>query len=683
MTTKIASSFTQRTFTTTVISVAVGLTLAFARLDVLAQQGAANAPAVADEVTVKGAFDADDATSHETQPETPAGNVAKKGYSPYADRKYPTHVYFGDTHHHTANSGDAFMAGDRLTPEQSYRFARGEQVISSTGVPAKLSRPLDFLVVSDHAEGLGVMLEVYNGNPAFAADPTLERWGKAMKAGGEQAATTMRELVSAQANNKLPAPVKDPKVVGPIMKSVWQQYTATAEKFNEPGRFTAMIGFEWTSVPGGNNLHRNVLFRDGKDKADQILPFSAWQSEDPEKLWQWMDKYEQKTGGKLLAIPHNANLSNGRMFELVDFAGKPLSRDYAERRARWEVLQEMMQTKGNSETHPALSPNDEFADYGIAGWEYGNLTLEGSPLTREMMPTTYLRWGLLQGLMQEQKLGVNPFKFGFIGGTDVHNSLTSIEEDNFFGKHVDQEPSATRWERVAKTGFGKTRYNWQYTAAGYAAVWAIENTREALWDAMKRKEVYATSGSRMTVRFFAGWDFQASDARTRSIADVGYRKGVPMGADLPEAPAGAKAPTFLVAAMKDALSGNLDRIQIVKGWLDKTGKPHEQIYDVAWGNADRRRRGKDGKVPPVGDTVDVATATWTDTIGDPELAGVWKDPDFDPSVRAFYYARVIEIPTPRWTAYDQVRFGIKMSPDVPMRHQERAWTSPVWYTPGH
>jgi Protein of unknown function (DUF3604) len=556
-------------------------------------------------------------------------------------------------------------------------------VISSTGVPAKLSRPLDFLVVSDHAEGLGVMLEVYNGNPAFAADPTLERWGKAMKAGGEQAATTMRELVSAQANNKLPAPVKDPKVVGPIMKSVWQQYTATAEKFNEPGRFTAMIGFEWTSVPGGNNLHRNVLFRDGKDKADQILPFSAWQSEDPEKLWQWMDKYEQKTGGKLLAIPHNANLSNGRMFELVDFAGKPLSRDYAERRARWEVLQEMMQTKGNSETHPALSPNDEFADYGIAGWEYGNLTLEGSPLTREMMPTTYLRWGLLQGLMQEQKLGVNPFKFGFIGGTDVHNSLTSIEEDNFFGKHVDQEPSATRWERVAKTGFGKTRYNWQYTAAGYAAVWAIENTREALWDAMKRKEVYATSGSRMTVRFFAGWDFQASDARTRSIADVGYRKGVPMGADLPEAPAGAKAPTFLVAAMKDALSGNLDRIQIVKGWLDKTGKPHEQIYDVAWGNADRRRRGKDGKVPPVGDTVDVATATWTDTIGDPELAGVWKDPDFDPSVRAFYYARVIEIPTPRWTAYDQVRFGIKMSPDVPMRHQERAWTSPVWYTPGH
>jgi hypothetical protein len=639
-------------------------------------------PVVEDDVTVKGAFDADDVAGSTTRnAETPAQVETKKRYSPYADRKYPTRVYFGDTHHHTANSGDAFMAGDRLTPEQSYRFARGEQVISSTGVPAKLSRPLDFLVVSDHAEGLGLMYQVYDGNPTFLADPMLAGWNKAMKGTMADQAKAANEVTSAQAQGTLPAVIKDPKVVGPIMKSVWTQYTATAEKFNEPGRFTAMIGFEWTSVPGGNNLHRNVLFRDGKDKADQILPFSAWQSEDPEKLWEWMDKYEQKTGGKLLAIPHNANLSNGRMFELVDFAGKPLSKDYAERRARWEVLQEMMQTKGSSEAHPAMSPNDEFADFGIAGWEYGNLTLEGKPLSKEMMPTNYLRYGLLQGLMQEQKLGVNPFKFGFIGGTDVHNSLSSIEEDNFYGKHVNQEPSPIRWEHVSKQGFGKTRYTWHYTAAGYAAVWATENTREALWDAMKRKEVYATSGSRMTVRFFAGWDFQPSDARTRYIADVGYRKGVPMGADLPKAPAGAKGPTFLVGAMKDALSGNLDRIQIVKGWVDKAGKPHEKIYDVAWGNADRRKPGKDGKVPPVGDTVDVATATWTDTIGDPELAGVWKDPDFDPSVRAFYYARVIEIPTPRWTAYDQVRFGIKMSPDVPMKHQERAWTSPVWYTP--
>ncbi len=642
----------------------------------------ASQPVGEDEVAVKGAFDPDEGAASGPAAETSAeAEQAKQGYSPYAGRKHPARVYFGDTHNHTANSGDAFMAGNRLSPEQAYRFARGEEVVSSSGVPAKLSRPLDFLVVSDHAEGLGVITQVYEGNPAFTSDPTLARWGKAMKAGGQEAATTMRELVSAQAQGTLPSIVKDPKVVVPIMKSVWHQYTATAEKFNEPGRFTAMIGYEWTSVPGGNNLHRNVLFRDGKDKADQILPFSAWQSEDPEKLWEWMEKYEAKTGGKLLAIPHNGNLSNGRMFELVDFAGNPLSRDYAERRARWEVLQEVMQTKGNSETHPTLSPNDEFADFGIAGWEYGNLTLEDRPETPEMRPTMYLRGGLLRGLEQEQKLGANPFRFGFIGGTDVHNALSSIEEDNFFGKHIDQEPSPNRWKHDAKKGFGLTRYNWQYTAAGYAAVWATENTREALWDAMKRREVYATSGSRMTVRFFGGWGFEPGDARSRHLAEAGYAKGVPMGGDLPVATAGTKAPSFLIAAMMDPLSGNLDRIQIVKGWLYQDGKGREKIYDVAWGDADRRRMGLKGRLTPVGNTVDVPSATWTNTIGDPELSTVWRDPDFDPAMRAFCYARVIEIPTPRWTCYDAARFGIKMSPEVPMVHQERAWTSPIWYAP--
>ena len=658
------------------------LTLALAYAHNAMAQTAATA---SDDVVIKGAVDHYDGEDHARKPETPAQVEVKKKYSPYAGRKYPTRVFFGDTHHHTANSGDAFMAGDRLTPEQAYRFARGEEVVSSTGVPAKLSRPLDFLVVSDHAEGLGLMFQVYEGNPAFMQDPILAGWNKAMKEGGKASADAANDVVSRQAQGTLPPAVKDPKVVGPIMKSVWQQYTATAEKFNEPGRFTAMIGYEWTSVPGGNNLHRNILFRDNKDKADQILPFSAWQSEDPEKLWEWMAKYEEKTGGRLLAIPHNANLSNGRMFEPVDFAGKPLTKDYAERRARFEVLQEMMQTKGGSETHPLLSPNDEFANFGVAGWEYGNLTLEGKPLSREMMPTNYLRSGLLQGMLHEQKLGANPFKFGFIGGTDVHNSLTSIEEDNFYGKHVNQEPSPLRWEHVSKQGFGKTRYTWHYTAAGYAAVWATENTREALWDAMKRKEVYATSGTRLTVRLFAGWEFNADDARSRYVAETGYAKGVPMGADLPKMPAPAKgvkpAPTFLLAAMKDAQGGNLDRIQIVKGWIDKTGKPNEKIFDVVWGDAARRKPGKDGKLPVVGDTVDVARATWTNTIGASELVGVWKDPGFDPSQRAYYYARVIEIPTPRWTAHDAVRFNIKMPPEVPMKHQERAWTSPVWYTP--
>ena len=618
----------------------------------------------------------------------PSQSPAARAYSPYAGRTYPTHVLWGDTHHHTANSGDAFAAGNRLTPEEAYRLARGDEVVTSTGIPARLSRPLDFLVVSDHAEGLGLMQEVYKGNPAFVSDPKLAEWSKGMQAGGETAAQVQTEVTKAQAMGTLPGPIKDPKVVGPIMKSVWQQYTETAEKYNEPGRFTAMIGYEWTSVPGGNNLHRNVLFRDGKDKADQVFPFSAWQSEDPEKLWAWMDAYETKTGGRLLAIPHNGNLSNGRMFELTDFSGQPLTRDYAERRARWEVLQEIIQTKGNSETHPLVSPNDEFAgDLGIAGWEYGNLTLTDGPLTKEMMPTNYLRAGLMRGLEQDAKLGVNPFKFGFVGSTDVHNSLTAIEEDNFFGKMPYQEPSPHRWDHASKVsswddalGPKRTRYTWHYMSAGYAAVWTAENTREAIWDAMKRKEVYGTSGSRITLRFFGGWNYTPADLRNRNFAWVGYQKGVPMGGDLAKAPAG-KAPTFMVVAMKDPMFGNLDRIQVVKGWLGKDGKAQEKVYDVVWGDADRRKPGKDGRLPPVGNTVDVANATWTNTIGDPELGTVWTDPDFDPTQRAFYYARVIEIPTPRWTAYDQVRFGIKMSPEVPMTQQERAWSSPIWYTP--
>lgn len=615
-----------------------------------------------------------------------AGGDARQSYSPYAGKAYPQHVYFGDTHNHTTNSGDAFANGNRLSPEQAYRLARGEEVTSSTGVPVRLSRPLDFLVVADHAEGLGIMAEVYDGNPALVADPTLARWSQAMKQGGQTAAAAMREVVAAQAKGTLPPPLKDPKIMGPVLKSVWQDYTATAERFNEPGRFTALLGYEWSSVPGGNNLHRNVIFRDGKDKVDQILPFSSWQSPDPEKLWDWLGQYEDKTGGRVLAIPHNANLSNGRMFELADFAGKPLSKDYAERRARWEVLQEVVQTKGASETHPSLSPTDEFAGFGQAGWELGNLNLSGERATAQMRPTTYLRAGLLRGLEQEQKIGANPFKFGLIGSSDVHTSLTAIEEDNFIGKHVETEPKAERWKQVSNhnLAWGNTdnaRYTWQYLAAGYAAVWATENSREAIWDALQRKEVYATSGTRLTVRFFAGWNFTTQDANSRQLADIGYAKGVPMGGDLPARPAQAKAPSFLIAAMKDPQFANLDRIQIVKGWVDARGQGQEKVYDVVWSDADKRRIGADGKLTAVGDTVNVADASWQDSIGAAQLTSAWTDPDFDPSQRAFYYARVIEIPSPRWTAYDAKRFGVQMGPEVEMKQQERAWTSPIWYTP--
>jgi len=616
------------------------------------------------------------------QTKTPAPIKSKIKYSPYAEKSYPQNVYFGDTHNHTANSGDAFMQGDRLGPEQAYRLARGEELLSSTGVPIKLSRPLDFLVVSDHVEGLGIMYEVYNGNEKLLADETIRGWNKAMLAGGKEAIEATNEVIRAQTNGTLPASITNPKISGPVMRSVWQEYTTTADEFNEPGTFTAMIGYEWTSVPGGNNLHRNVLYRGGKSSADQMMPYSSWQSQDPEKLWQWMATYEEKTGSRVLAIPHNANLSNGRMFEATRFDGSPIDADYAKRRARFEVLQEVMQTKGNSETHPSLSPNDEFADFGMDGWEIGNLTMRGQPESAEMRPYMYLRGGLLQGLSWDKKLGVNPFKFGLIGGTDVHNTLTSIEENNFYGKTVVQEPHPERWQHVSKKGFNKARYTWNYTAAGYAAVWATDNTREALWDAMYRKEVYATSGSRMKVRFFGGWNFTQDDVANRQeIAEHGYAKGVPMGGNLHAKDNNNKAPSFLVSAMKDPLSGNLDRVQIVKGWLDADGKTQEKIFNIAWGDAGKRALDAQGKLPNVGNTVNVQQASWQNTIGDPELFTVWTDPEFNAEIRAFYYVRVLEIPTPRWTAYDQKRFDIKMPDDIPMVHQERAWTSPIWYTP--
>ena len=620
--------------------------------------------------------------THEDSIPLPSGSPspAAKAYSPYAGRSHPTRVLWGDTHLHSANSGDAFTTGNRFTPEQTYRIARGEEVISTTGLPARLPRPLDFVVLSDHSEGLGLMTELYNGNPALMGDSTLARWAGMVKAGGEEAATAVGEIIGAQTRNELPAALTNPKVVGPLMVSVWQRAAAMADKYNEPGWFTTLIGFEWTPTPGGDNLHRNVLLRDGQDRASQVFPFSSWNSEDPEQLWAWMESYEQRTGGRALAIPHNGNLSNGRMFAAQRFDGTPLTRDYAERRQRWEPIQEIVQSKGASESHPKLSPNDEFLDFGIAGWELGNLTLSGSPLTREMMPTSFVRAGFMRGLEHEAKLGVNPFKSGIIGSFDAHNSLPFVDEDNFFGKFPGQEPSPDRWQQKSSLGEGEgeARITWQYLAAGYAAVWATDNTREAVFDAMQRRETYGTSGTRMTVRFFGGYDFTPDDAQSRYLAEAGYARGVPMGGDLEPAAAG-RVPTFLVAALKDPQGANLDRIQVVKGWLDASGKAQEKVYDVVW--AGSRKPDKNGKLPPVGDTVDVARATVSNTIGAAELAVVWKDPDFQPAQRAFYYARVIETPTPRWTAYDQVRFGVKMSDDVPMKQQERAWTSPIWYSP--
>jgi hypothetical protein len=391
-----------------------------------------------------------------------------------------------------------------------------------------------------------------------------------------------------------------------------------------------------------------------------------------------MTAYEEKTGGQVLAIAHNGNLSNGRMFPLIEsFTGKPIDWEYAQTRAHRERLYEVTQIKGDGETHPFLSPNDEFANY--ERWDKGNLDLSEAK-TKAMLEFEYARAALRNGLKVEKELGVNPYKFGMVGSTDSHTGLTAVEEDNFFGKTSSSEPSATRATHpfVKNPTSGAVIMGWETVASGYVGVWATENTREALFDAMQRKEVYATTGPRMVARFFGGWDFEPSDAQTRSPAVRGYTKGVPMGGDLMDAPAG-KSPTFLVAALKDPIGANLDRIQVVKGWLDAKGQTHEKVYDVAWSGG--RKADNAGKLPPVGNTVDVANATWTNTIGASELITVWKDPDFDPAQRAFYYARVLEIPTPRWTAYDAKYFGVKMPPEVPMTGQERAYTSPIWYTP--
>ena len=609
--------------------------------------------------------------NHEGVTKADVAHISKPQFSPYAGRNYPTRVLFGDTHLHTAISVDAGTM-NRVGQEDAFRFARGEEITSTGGLRAKLSRPLDFLVISDHAEMYGLMPQLLSGDPEILATEIGRKWHDALKSGdNDKVFATAMEIV-ASLSGKV-APIKSDKAV----RNAWQAYTALADKYNEPGRFSAIIGFEYTTM-GGNNLHRNVLFRGNASVANRTVPFSQFDSQNPEDLWKLLADFEKQTGSEVLAIPHNGNLSNGRMFSVETFGGKPYTKDLAAMRARFEPIVEVTQIKGDSEAHPALSPNDEFADY--EKWDKANLN--GTEVKKPgMYQYEYAREALKTGLLLERKLGVNPFKFGMIGSTDSHTSMAAVEEENFFGKHSGVEPGPHRWEHVVIEAPDPkyTVKGWQQAAAGYAGVWATENTREAIFDAMKRKETYATTGPRMVVRFFGGWDFTAQDAQSRLPAGVGYAKGVPMGGDLRKAP-GGKSPSFLVAALKDSYSGNLDRIQIVKGWLDKDGKTHEKVYDVVWSGD--RKPGANGKLPPVGNTVDVAKATWKNTIGSPELSATWTDPDFDAKQTAFYYARIIEIPTPRWTAYEALRFGIKMPTDVPMMTQERAYTSPIWYAPG-
>jgi uncharacterized protein DUF3604 len=625
--------------------------------------------AVAEDALVTDVGTLDKATAEKVFPE-------KRAYSPWAGRNFPSRPLFGDTHLHTAFSFDAGAFGARLLPSDAYRFAKGEEIVASSGQPTKLSRPLDFLVVADHSDNMGFFPDLLAGKPEILADPTGRKWYDMIQAGnGADAAI---EMIVAFSQGTFPKALLSLPGT-PAYRSAWQETIKAAEEVNDPGRFTAFIGYEWTSNTGGNNLHRNVIFRDNGDKAGRVEPFitmSPLGSDNPRDLWRWLAAYEEKTGGDVLAIAHNGNLSNGRMFPIIEsFTGNPIDREYAEARAKWERLYEATQIKGDGETHPYLSPNDEFANF--ERWDKGNLDL--SELKKpEMLEFEYARSALKLGLKLENELGVNPYKFGMIGSTDAHTGLAAVEEDNFFGKTTSSEPSATRADHPFVKTDKAVIMGWEQTASGYAAVWANENTREAIFDAMERRETYATTGPRMLVRFFGGYDFTAADANTRSPALIGYTRGVPMGADLGQAPSG-KAPSFLVAALKDPIGANLDRYQVVKGWVDDKGELQEKVYDVAWSGD--RKPGADGKVPPVGTSVDVANATWTNTIGAPELIAVWTDPEFDPAQRAFYYGRVLEIPTPRWTAYDAKYFNVKMSPEVTMQMQERAYTSPIWYTP--
>jgi hypothetical protein len=607
------------------------------------------------------------------------GVLPKPGavYSPYPEQNFPDQVFFGDTHLHTAFSPDAGLIGATLTPDDAFRFARGKTVISSTGLPARLGRPLDFLVVSDHSENLGLPTAVASRNPQLLATEFGRKISEIMAPGTLESKFEGYEFWELASQTG-----KDPLAGSDFGKSMWLKATEAAERNNIPGQFTAFIGFEWTSTPDGNNLHRNVIFRGGKESADRIVPISAYDTEDPERLWDWMEKAERTAGVRLLAIPHNGNLSNGLMFDDVTYTDRrPIDRAYAERRMRWEPVYEVTQMKGDGETHPKLSPKDEFADFYT--WDKGSFGSE--PKTPDMLPREYAREAFKRGLAYQAKLGANPFRFGLIGSTDSHTGLSTAEENNYFSKIVALEPTADPIRfyeplvgRFSEDPRDKT-YAWQTAAAGLAAVWARENTREAIWDALARKEVFATTGTRMRVRVFGGWNFRKSDLDRSDFAKHGYDNGVPMGGDLTGAPAGGK-PRLLIRAVRDPEGANLDRVQVVKGWLQADGTTRERVYDVAWSGD--RKPGKDGKLPPVGNTVNVPDASYTNAIGAPFLQAFWTDQDFDPTQLAFYYVRVIEIPTPRWTTHDAKVFGVKIPSGAPADVQERAYTSPIWYAPG-
>lgn len=573
-----------------------------------------------------------------------------------------TVLLWGDTHLHTYLSPDAYLLENRrVTPDDAFRFARGEPVIAAyTNAKVQLDTPLDFLVVTDHSEYVGVMPLIQTGDPRIMSS---ER-GRADNAAFQEDPLAVFATLIEGVNTNQPEPAY---IQDDLLGSVWQDIAAAADRQNRPGEFSAFIGWEWSSTPNGNNLHRVVFTYSDAEAAGQILPYSSFNSQDPEDLWDWIQATSEETGMDFMVIPHNSNISGGLFFDDETYTGGPITAAYGRQRMAMEPVVEVTQIKGDSETHPDLSPEDPFADYET--YEHRIDVVSDADAEHSADPGDYARSGLLRGLEFAESTGVNPYQFGMIGSTDAHTGLSSTEEDNFWGKmSLDSTPDNGNAEILPGV------LGWDMSAAGLAAVWATENTREAIFDAFRRKEVYATTGPRIQLRFFGGWGFQDYHANLRDVATVGYDMGVPMGGELTDAD--DRAPSFLIHAVKDPVGANLDRVQVVKGWIDDDGMTHEQVYDVAL--SDGRRDG----AQMVGSTVDAASASYTNDIGDPQLSVVWTDPDFDEDQRAFYYVRVLQIPTPRNSTYDAVALGIDPAETGhAIEIQERAYSSPIWYTP--
>lgn len=623
-----------------------------------------------------------------------------------APAQEPTSLLWGDTHLHTSLSPDAYTAGNRSAgPDVAYRYAKGEPVVHPYNrTRVQILEPLDFLAVSDHAEYLGVMPVVMGGEveqPEAGILEKIKSWAMVTLVRyliEEPRSATKRftqllpepEVQSGDTRDPIAAAIEagtdgglesagliNEQAARRISASQWAQSMQVADHHNQPGVFTALVGWEWSQTASGANLHRVVVSDASGETASAIDPVGADDAPYPEELWDQLAALSATTGASFIAIPHNSNLSKGYMFARTTLKGEPITEGYALKQARWEPLAEVTQIKGDSETHPDLAPDDEFADF-----ERFNFYLQAFPQARgyKVQEGDTLRSALKTGLELENAVGANPFKLGMIGSTDSHTSLASAEEPNFWGKvATDSIPENKRSVDPDGYGDGEQSFNgWSMSASGLAAVWATDNSRKAIIEAMQRRETYATTGPRIRVRLFAGWDFSPEDVMAPDIAAIGYAKGVPMGGQLAAAPAGA-APHFIISAAKGPIDHNLDRIQVIKGWLDGNGEAQEKIFDVVWSG--ERQPDAQGKLPAIGNTVDLHTGKTVNSIGAAELATLWVDPEFDPGQSAFYYARVLQIPTIRHSQLDAIALGIDTPYEGPATLQERAYTSPVWYTP--